>query len=130
MSWAVGYDTTWRRDIGYGVPALCDYPGCGAEIDRGLAYVCGNEPYGGEDGCGLFFCPDHGAGEVVCTHPFKDDPAFTPTADVPEWIERKLTDESWAEWRASNESTTTGVYSLEIKHHVGGHEAREENRDA
>ena len=22
MSWAVGYDETWHRDIGYGVPAI------------------------------------------------------------------------------------------------------------
>ncbi len=44
MSWAVGFDETWQRDIGYGVPAYCDHPGCMAEIDRGLSYVCGGEP--------------------------------------------------------------------------------------
>jgi hypothetical protein len=46
MSWAIGYDGRWKRDIGYGVPAYCDHPGCNEEIDRGLAHVCGGEPYG------------------------------------------------------------------------------------
>lgn len=59
MGWAVGYDEHWKRDVGYGVPAFCDHPDCSAEIDRGLAYVCGQYPFGGEDGCGLHFCPTH-----------------------------------------------------------------------
>jgi len=42
MGWAVGYDNRWSRDIGYGVPAWCDEPGCSEAIDRGLAYVCCN----------------------------------------------------------------------------------------
>lgn len=50
MGWSIGYDNNWKRDIGYGVPATCDHPDCNEEIDRGLAYVCGNEPRGGEDG--------------------------------------------------------------------------------
>lgn len=41
MGWSIGFDSNWNRDIGYGVPAFCDHPGCTAEIDRGLAYVCG-----------------------------------------------------------------------------------------
>src|SRR5690606_23075125 len=53
MGWAVGYDSNWNRDIGYGVPTTCDHPGCNEKIDRGLSYVCGDEPYGGEHGCGL-----------------------------------------------------------------------------
>jgi hypothetical protein len=48
MGWSIGYDSKWKRDIGYGVPAPCDLPGCDKEIDRGLAFVCGTEPYGGE----------------------------------------------------------------------------------
>ena len=44
MGWAVGFDNNWNRDIGYGVPAICDFPGCGEEIDRGLGYVCGGGP--------------------------------------------------------------------------------------
>ena len=102
MSWAVGYDTKWDRDIGYGVPAVCDYPLCGEPIDRGLGYVCGGAPYGGEDGCGLYFCYAHGGGAADCEHTFKDDPNYRPSADMPEWVSHKLTDESWAEWRAEN----------------------------
>ena len=101
MSWAVGYDTNWHRDIGYGVPALCDQPGCNEKIDRGLGYVCGNEPHGGEKGCGLYFCFEHGGGQEECTHAFKDEPGFEPKTDTAEWTAHKLTDESWAAWRAA-----------------------------
>ena len=62
MGWSIGFDKRWGkygRDIGYGVPATCDHPGCGEEIDRGLSYVCGGDAYGGEHGCGLFFCREH-----------------------------------------------------------------------
>ena len=38
MSWAVGYDSKWQRDIGYGVPSICDHPKCNKEIHRGLSY--------------------------------------------------------------------------------------------
>lgn len=54
MGWSIGYDSKWKRDIGYGVPAWCDHPGCIEEIYRGLSHVCGGEPYGGERGCGLY----------------------------------------------------------------------------
>ena len=57
MSWSIGFDSNWNRDIGYGVPAYCDNPKCNKEIDRGLSYVCGGEAFGGEKGCGLYFCP-------------------------------------------------------------------------
>lgn len=60
MGWSVGWDYNWNRDIGYGVPAICDHPECSEEIDRGLAYVCcGQQPHGGEYGCGLYFCSEH-----------------------------------------------------------------------
>jgi hypothetical protein len=107
MGWSVGYDDTWNRDIGYGVPSHCDYPGCEAEIDRGLAYVCGGEPYGGDRGCGLFFCGKHlrisAKGKQLCErcYPRRKKP-FEPTPDVPEWIHHKLTDPSWEQWRKEN----------------------------
>jgi len=59
MGWSTGYDKNWNRDIGYGVQAVCDHPKCNKEIDRGLSYVCGSDPYGGEYGCGLYFCEEH-----------------------------------------------------------------------
>jgi hypothetical protein len=104
MSWALGYDSNWKRDIGYGVPATCDHPGCGAEIDRGLSYVCGGQPYGGFRGCGLYFCEAHQMGRyqrcLRCTRYRKNK--YAPTPDVAEWINHKLTHEGWACWRAEN----------------------------
>lgn len=47
------------REAGYSVVAECDWPGCGAVIDRGLAYLCGEVPEGGEDSCGGYFCGAH-----------------------------------------------------------------------
>lgn len=116
MSWAVGYDTTWRRDIGYGVPAICDHPGCGHAIDRGLAYVCGGQPYGGDVGCGLYFCREHliigveeVAGAQICERCRDENPPFEPTPDSPAWIEWKLTDDSWAPWRAENPELVAAI---------------------
>jgi len=116
MSWAIGFDSNWNRDIGYGVPATCDHPGCGKAIDRGLSYVCGGGPYGGEHGCGLFFCGDHlapsdgepGDWAFVCERCRAGEDAewFEPTPDTPEWVNHKLTDESWAQWRAENPEAT------------------------
>jgi hypothetical protein len=102
MGWAVGFDRRWGRDIGYGVPATCDFPGCGKAIDRGLSYVCGGEPYGGEHGCGLYFCGQHlllGASAWQCERCVAGEPPFDPTPDTAEWISHKLTDPSWADWR-------------------------------
>ena len=99
MSWAVGYDENWKRDIGYGVPAVCDHPECNAKIDRGLAYVCGGEPYGGDDGCGLYFCEAHLDGYSMCPRCRYLKPPFEPKPDTPAWTNHKATDPSWAEWR-------------------------------
>lgn len=85
-----GYDSTWKRDIGYGVPAMCDHPGCGKRINRGLGYVCANDvPYGG-DGCGLFFCDEHKYPSDTkdgrfCQRCCEGGDPFTPTPDVLKW---------------------------------------------
>lgn len=102
MGWSIGYDTKWKRDIGYGVPAICDHPGCFVAIDRGLAYVCaGSEPYGGDDGCGLFFCDKHSSpGRHLCERCCCFEAPFPPKPDTVEWINWKETEESWAPWRA------------------------------
>jgi hypothetical protein len=114
MGWEIGYEPERDRDIGYGVPSECDHPDCKEQIDRGLAYVCGGEPYGGEYGCGLFFCEEHllMAGVVVVLTPASgewvqlcerceagSDP-FEPKPDVKEWTDFKATDPSWAKWRS------------------------------
>lgn len=109
MGWSIGYDNFWRRDIGYGVPAVCDHPDCNADIDRGLSYVCGGEPYGGEHGCGLYFCGEHLERHVrggnlcwLCPRCGKGEESFPKKPDTVEWIRWKLNHESWAEWREEN----------------------------
>lgn len=118
MGWSIGFDTHWNRDIGYGVPCTCDHPDCNKLIDRGLSYVCGGEPYGGSNGCGLYFCAEHlyyapvldeGEEETddseyrQCCDSCRDNLQFyKPKPDLPVWIRHKLTDPSWAEWRAEN----------------------------
>jgi hypothetical protein len=105
VSWTIGYDSNWQRDVGYGVPATCDQPVCGKGIDRGLGYVCGGDPYGGEHGCGLYFCGDHlfyGDHGPACERCLEGQPPFEPTPDTAEWVHWKLTDPSWAGWRAEH----------------------------
>lgn len=107
MGWSVGYDNKHERDIGYGVPAICDSPGCGEEINRGLSYVCGGAAYGGDSGCGLFFCGSHRYFKTddkleLCAACRDGQPAFKASADTAEWINWKLTDESWQKWRNEN----------------------------
>lgn len=120
MGWSIGHDHNWNRDIGYGVPATCDHPGCGTRIDRGLSYVCGGEPYGGEKGCGLFFCSEHlmfrtkhnsFQGPQRCERCVEEDESdpFEPTPDVPEWLQWKLTDESWQRWRDENPEEVSAI---------------------
>lgn len=113
MGWAVGERS--GRDIGYGVPASCDHPGCGARIDRGLGYACGDGL--GDSGCGLYFCPAHTAwgpvdpddveleGELaeLCERCRAGEEPFEPTPDLEEWVRHKLTDETWSRWREENE---------------------------
>ncbi len=107
MSWSIGYDSNWNRDIGYGVPAICDHPSCKEKIDRGLSYVCGGEPYGGKHGCGLHFCYTHllitEKGQL-CARCASEKKPFDPKPDLPEWVIWKLKDTSWQEWRNENQS--------------------------
>lgn len=106
MGWAIGFDQRWQRDVGYGVPAHCDHPGCITDIHRGLSYVCGGEPSGGTDGCGLHFCAAHlwfaDNKPQRCSQCCKGAPPYVPKPDIPEWLEWKLTDHSWATWRDDN----------------------------
>lgn len=109
MGWSLGYSREWSRDIGYGVIAFCDHPGCGKEIDRGLSHVCcGERPHGGERGCGLYFCEEHHRGSTSKDHGLcarccpRVKRSFSPTFDHPTWILHKLTDESWKDWRDEN----------------------------
>lgn len=104
MGWSIGTGKD-GRDIGYGVPALCDYPDCNERIDRGLSYICGMINTEGEDrGCGLHFCPKHMDYSpkyrqlcVNCYPRMKKPLVRKP--DLPEWIRHKLKDPSWKAWR-------------------------------
>lgn len=107
MSWAVGTGKD-ERDIGYGVPALCDHPVCYKQIDRGLSYMCGMLGSEGEDrGCGLHFCSDHLLASPkygqLCDRCYpRLRRSYTRKPDLPEWMNHKLTDESWQRWRDEN----------------------------
>jgi hypothetical protein len=122
MGWAVGYDSNWERDIGYGVPSICDQPGCGKEIDRGLSYVCGSDPKGGDHGCGLYFCEDHRHGALredrwvdLCDRCCNAKEPYKPTPDTLEWIGWKLTDDSWQRWRDENPDQVAAI-KVAIEH--------------
>lgn len=49
-------DKALSRSAGYLVDAKCDHPDCEKELDRGLDYLCGNDPF---SGCQGFYCDDH-----------------------------------------------------------------------
>lgn len=119
MSWAIGFDSRWNRDIGYGVPAICDHPGCITKIDRGLAYVCGGHPYGGDRGCGLYFCfehlIDHERLPKLCQRCHNRRGPFRPKPDVSEWIRHKLTDTSWGPWRKENRKAVKAMKLALVK---------------
>ena len=126
MSWAIGYDDNWQRDIGYGVPAICDHPHCNRIIDRGLSYVCGNGmPHGGEDGCGLYFCHTHGGGRLCAHCTSQDGETFLPKADIPEWASHKLTHPSWSEWRAENPERVRRICAVQALAQAPGALVRE-----
>lgn len=101
MGWSIGYDTRWKRDIGYAVPAYCDAPGCREEIDRGLGFVCCHQqPYGGEKGCGLFFCAKHSNPSGKCRRcATSKRPYKRISPDHPDWIAWKLVHPSWKKFR-------------------------------
>ena len=123
MGYSIYYDSERKRDLGYGVPAVCDHPDCNEKIDRGLAYVCGGEPRYNDEGCALYFCGKHlrfyhrideEAEEEIMSHQLcercgaayeNEDLAietFKMKPDVQEWIDWKMTDPSWKEWRDEN----------------------------
>lgn len=107
---------------GYGVPAYCEFPSCEEEIDRGVSFACGDEPFS-EYGCDRYFCSKHkrwGAWdeenekwcdcEDDCDHEFhhycdrclSGDDSFPYKPEHPEWVYHVLNHESWGEWRKEN----------------------------
>ena len=63
MGWADCGTDSKGRPIGYAHEATCDFPGCDAKINRGLAYACGGmHGEGGvrsDYGCEGYFCGQH-----------------------------------------------------------------------
>ncbi len=123
MGYAV-YEIGNNRWGGYGVPAFCDHPDCNEEIDHGMAYACGGEPFS-ERGCAGYFCSKHrtiagfnGWNEIckhsslkckcewteVCERCAKGEPPFDFKAEHPDWAKHVLKDKSWAKWRKENKS--------------------------
>jgi hypothetical protein len=118
VGWAIGYETRRDRYIGYSVPAPCDYPKCDKEIDRGLSFVCGSDPHGGEYGCGLYFCEDHMRYRTprysdraiqLCPRCIKYRGWYTPKPELTVWLRWMLEDNSWQEWRDENPDKVRGI---------------------
>ncbi|MCK5020329.1 MAG: hypothetical protein KAS32_25045 [Candidatus Peribacteraceae bacterium] len=64
MGWGnCGLDSE-GRPIGYMFEATCDEPDCEVEIDRGLAFVCGDMHGEDEVSCEKYFCEAHKPGWV------------------------------------------------------------------
>lgn len=114
MGWSIGGPDQHGRQIGYGVPAYCDHPKCTAEIDRGLAYVCcDSEPYGGERGCGLYFCHSHGQnGDHRCSPCEHGRKPYKPKREHPKWVFHLLNHHSWAQWRNENPTRVAELRQL------------------
>lgn len=106
MGYGVYWETTHQRFAGYGVPCQCEHPDCKAKIHRGLACVCGDEPGGGEHGCGLYFCGKHllisGRRGQLCEKCLKRRKAFNAKPDAIEWSRHMLRDKTWKQWRSEN----------------------------
>jgi hypothetical protein len=98
MGWSIGFCSITNRDIGYGVPAYCDAPGCDAEIDRGMGYKCLSSF---QKTCNMFFCSEHRV-LGLCRPCRTQHYPYEAKPDHPRWIKHKLTDSSWAEWRDAN----------------------------
>lgn len=54
-----GYYVIDGMERGYSVEDICNKEGCEVEIDRGLAYLCGQSPYQDSDNCARYFCASH-----------------------------------------------------------------------
>lgn len=108
------------RDAGYGVPSICDHPDCNKEIDRGLSYICGNEPASDSRGCNLYFCEKHlqmtSKGQL-CERcwPRRRKP-FDAKPDTPEWMKWKLEHESWGRWRKENPKEVEAIRAILARH--------------
>lgn len=117
-----------KRWGGYGVPAICEHPDCNEEIDRGVSFACGGEPFS-EYGCDRYFCEKHrqfecwkcDGSDEKCDHDITDEKCececkfvcercanrldpFPYKPETKEWCKWVLKDKSWKEWREKEEN--------------------------
>lgn len=112
-----------KRFGGYCVPAVCEQPECNKEIDRGVSYACGDEPFS-EFGCDLYFCEEH-INDVyfngdercmseedcdcemirLCDRCKDNKTPFPYKPETKEWMKHLLKDKSWKKWRKENPDT-------------------------
>lgn len=59
MGWGNCGTDSKGRPIGYAFEAVCDHPGCGEFIDRGLAFACGGMHGQNIFDCEGYFCTKH-----------------------------------------------------------------------
>lgn len=123
MGWAIGYDYERDRDIGYGVPCICEHPKCRKEIDRGLAHLCGSICEDG--GCGLYFCGSHlyttGSGAERCKACLqRRRKSYKQKPDVRAWLRHKLRHHSWREWRKENPAQVAEMKRLAVRPQLKG----------
>lgn len=71
MSYEMYFSTQHKRWQGYGVPAVCDHPGCKETIIRGVGYMCCENP-NNPVSCGGFFCDDHREVTIIHKSEFDD----------------------------------------------------------
>jgi hypothetical protein len=68
---------------------------------------CEQQPYGGENGCGLYFCSEHKKSYneesgPMCERCAAGQKPFTAKPDHIEWLKWKLRHKSWRDWRVAN----------------------------
>lgn len=68
MGWGNCGTDSQGRPIGYNHNAICDHPGCNEQIDRGLAFACGDMHGEDEVSCEKYFCGDHKQNFVKTTY--------------------------------------------------------------
>lgn len=67
MGWAdCGVNAETGDQMGYAHEGVCHRADCCAEIDHGLAHVCGGMHGGGDHGCGRYFCEKHLSYSGLC----------------------------------------------------------------
>ncbi len=113
---------------GYGVPAICEHPKCNEEIDRGMSFACGGEPFS-EHGCDRYFCSKHLDYTLfkedgsrcrhrndcdcdmvqLCARCAKNKAPFKYKPEHPTWIKHLMTHPSWKQWRKENPEEVTDL---------------------